>query len=127
MSIEWAWGNLLHRRPETQEFVQKYGLKNFKVSGCIFGLKSIAEKTLGQPLCKAWGIWTNNPLLLFALDGSHVRCQGGHSRVCVEGKDTKHSGIYPDAFAKYINTVITTPISELHKMAETGNWPIVGR
>ena len=127
MSIEWAWSNEYHGIAKTKKFVNEYGMTKFKVSGCQFGLASIVNKTLGLPLCKAWGIWSNNPSLSFALDGPHVRCQGGHPSTKVEGESTAHSGVYPDDFAKYINTVMTTPISDLQNMAASGEWPIVGR
>ena len=127
ISIEWAWGNKLHDIKKTKKLIGQYGLKSFKVSGCRFGLASIVSKTRGQPLCKAWRIWTNNPSLSAGLDGRHVICQGGHPSTPVSGADTAHSGTYPDGFAKFVNKVITTPLDELQLMATNNSWPVVGK
>lgn len=126
LSIEWAWRNQLHRLSETKKFVSKYGMRKHMVAGCKFGLASIVKRTFGHPVCKAWAVWSNNPKLSMALDGPHVRCQGGHGYLAVSGQNTAHSGNYPDAFAKFVHLALATPIDELRKMASSSQWPVVG-
>ena len=88
------------------------------------GLKAIIKATLGQPLCKAWGIWTNNASLALALDGPHVRCQGGHVSIPVVGKNTAHTGICPDNLAKFINFVLSSTVEQVGQMTDRPAWPI---
>ena len=127
LSIEWALKSRLRREPTTHILTQKHGLVKYSVSGCQFGMVSIAAKTRGLPLCKAWGIWTNHPALSRALDSTHVHCQGGHPTTPVSGQDTAHSGVYPDSFAKFIHAVLTTPIADIEHMISTNTLPVVGR
>ena len=101
-------------------------MQKYKVAGCQFGLSSIIKASRGHPLCKAWVIWSNNPGLSMALDGPHVRCQGGHDYLAISGQNTAHSGNYPDAFAKFVHLALTTPIDEIRKMASSSKWPIQG-
>ena len=116
LSIEWAYNSSLHGKEKVKMLVQKHGMTLHKVSGCRFGLVSVTAKTRGLPLCKAWGVWTNHPVLSRALNGSRVRCQGGHPSTPVSGQDTAHSGIYPDAFARFIHSTLTEPAAELENM-----------
>ena len=101
ISIEWAHRCAYHRLKSTRQLVSKYGLEYRMVSGCSVRLMSENPKTKGQLLCKAWGIWSNNPEILQRL--IHLRCNSLHTRVACEGRDTEHSGNYTDPLAKIIH------------------------
>ena len=123
ITIEWADKSRLHTMTLVKKFAKKYGMLRHKAPGCVFGLTSVASKTQGLPLCKAWGIWTNNSSLSYALSCPLVRCQGGHSSIAVCGVDTEHSGTYPDGFARFVHTVLTTPIEDIDRMFAAGTLP----
>ena len=123
LTIEWADKSRLHTMTLVQKFAQKYGMSRHKASGCVFGLTSVAPKTKGQPLCKAWGIWANHSSLAHALSVPLVQCQGGHSSIAVCGVDTKHSGTYPDKFARFVHSVLTTPIEIIDERFASGELP----
>ena len=127
LSIEWADKSRLHREPSTRALVDKHGMVRCRVAGCQFGMVSVAAKSRGLPLCKAWGVWTNHPSLSRALNSTHVQCQGGHPTTPVSGQDTAPSGVYPDSFAKFIHAVLTTPVAEVETMISTNTLPVVGR
>ena len=118
LTIELARDSRLHRLKYVQNFTARHRMVLRTVSGCVFGLKSIAKSTLGRPLCKAWGIWTNHEGLALALDGPHVHCPGGHARVRVEGQNTAHSGAYPDNLALFVNKALTSTVSSIRKMVD---------
>ena len=124
LSIEWANDSRLHRLVHVRKFVAAHGMIRRKVSGCVMGLKSVIKATLGQPLCKAWGIWTNNASLALALDGPHVLCQGGHVSIPVEGKNTAHTGVYPDNLAKFIHAALSSTLEQVGQMKDRHAWPI---
>ena len=108
----------MHRLKYVQNFTAQHRMVQRAVSGCVFGLRSIARATFGQPLCKAWGIWTNHEGLALALDGPHVHCPGGHARVRVEGQNTRHSGAYPDGLALFVNKALTSTVGSIHRMVD---------
>ena len=118
LTIEWAWDCSLHRLKYVRKFVDDHGMVGRKVAGCVFGLSSIIEATRGRPLCKAWGIWTNSKPLAVALDGPHVRCSGCVDSVAVGGRDTAHTGSYTDAFASFVNRVVTKTELETWRLLE---------
>ena len=89
-----------------------------KVAGCVFGLKSVIEGTRGKALCKAWKVWTNNPSLALALDGPHVRCPGGCDSVAVNGRNTAHTGSYPDQLVVFVNRALSSTESEVWSWLE---------
>lgn len=96
-----------------------------KVNGCVFGLKSIVQPTAGTPICKAWGIWTKNPSLSLALNGSHVLRPCGHPTVQVNGSNIAHSGVYPDDFALFINRSSVNDVQDIsHLIEEHIQWPV---
>ena len=101
LTLEWAWKSSLHWQAHVVKFVREYGMTKHKVSGCAFGLTSIVTKTFGKPLCKAWGVWTNNESFNIALETSYVQCPGCWPKTAVEGRDIAHSGSYPDPLAKF--------------------------
>ena len=117
LTFEWAWTSSLHRMEHVQKFVTKNHMTKHKVSGCAFGLTSIATRTRGRPLCKAWGVWTNNESLNIALETRFVRCSGCKPKTAVEGLDTAHSGSYPDPLAKFLNKIITMPVDAVRSLA----------
>ena len=73
------------------------------VNGCAVGLKSICRPTEGEPLCKAWGFWTNNARLAHGLQGPEVTSDKTHRYIAVQGMDTKHSGCYPKHISLALN------------------------
>ena len=56
LTITWAKDSRLHPLKYVQDFTARHRMVLRKVSGCVFGLKSIAKATLGRPLCKPWYI-----------------------------------------------------------------------
>ena len=105
MTIEWAYKCGYHRRRETMKLVSKYKMTKCKVHGCAYGLASINPKTFGCLLCKAWGFITNDNDLRNALTNGRSDCvkQKWLEQVPVQGRDTAHSGSYPDELAEYIH------------------------
>ena len=87
-----------------------------KVSGCVFGLKSTVSSSKDLALCKAWGVWTNNASLSRAFDSRHVRCPGGCASVAVSGRNTAHSGAYPDKLALFIKRAIVLPVEDVYQL-----------
>ena len=124
MSIEWAHDSDLHRQNNVKKFVAKYGMKRLKAAGYVFGLKSIIPKTKGQPLCKACGVWTNDLQLARALDRPQARCLGTCPSTPVSGKNTEHSGNYPDNFALLVNAAFTGDMVVAHSRAVKRGGPI---
>ena len=112
-SIEWSHRCIFHRLRATQKLIQKYGMVYRPVNGCAVGLKSICGQTEGEPLCKAWGFWTNNAGLAHGLQGSEVTCDKSHEYIAVQGKDTKHSGCYTKTLAKLIHKSLRLNLSPL--------------
>ena len=94
----------------------KYKMEISKVSGCVFGLKSIVSSSKDLALCKAWGVWTNNASLSRALDSRHVRCPGGCASVAVSGRNTAHSGAYPDELALFIKRAIVLAVEDAYQL-----------
>ena len=106
ISIEWAHRSAFHRLKATRQLVAKYGFEYRSVPGCSVGLMSINPKTKGKLLCKAWGVWSNNPEILNQL--SKLGCNKAHPVVGVCGEDTEHSGNYTDRFAKTLHIAFRT-------------------
>ena len=124
LTVEWAHDSSLHRQTAVARFMAKYRMVRRKVAGCAFGLKSICGPTRGMPLCKCWGIWTNNYPLSIALDGPHVQCPGGHVKVPVAGQNTAHSGAYPDDLALFVHTALTSSEDHMRQMIDMRAWPV---
>ena len=122
LSLEWAFDSSLQRQPRVHQLAAKFRMERRKVAGCSMGLTSVVGKTQGELLCKAWGIWTNHPSLLLALQGPHVRCSGGHRSIAVEGADTVHSGTYPDALARLVHLAISTTADDVPALLASQRW-----
>ena len=103
LSIEWSHRCAFHRLKKTRALVDRYDMVYRKVCGCAFGLSSIINKTYGQPLCKAWGWWTNHPKLAELFQTLATECNKRHKYMVVEGKDTKHSGRYTDELCSFVH------------------------
>ena len=124
LTVEWAHDSDLHRLKSVAKFMQLYNMTRRKVAGCVFGLESIAARTRGLPLCKAWGIWTSSKSLSLALSGPEVRCQGGHPSTPVSGIDTAHSGNYLDRMAKYVIKSLCTSHDDVLRDMGSKTWSI---
>ena len=75
-------------------------LITFQVHGCMYGLKSIVEEDAF--LKKCWVIWTTDHNMARGLKRS---CNAVHRHVRIQGRDSKHSGWYPDALGHRIATI----------------------
>ena len=98
--VYFEWPTRCHgwRLPELCDFIQKcrdhgHDVQRVRIDGCMYGLmaKGHAEPE-GLRLNKSWTVLTTDPT--FSACGR--RCDGGHRHRVIGGKDTCHSGFYPD-------------------------------
>ena len=109
VSLEWSHRCSYHRLAKTRQLIDLYKLEYRKVPGCSVGLVSGEPQTIGKPLCKAWGVWSNNQEVLCQL--SKLKCSKDHQVVAVQGRDTLASGSYTNQFAKILHAAFRSSIS----------------
>ena len=75
-------------------------IHSVKIDGCMYGLKPKDEPEEGGLfLRKSWTVLTTDPGFELACGR---RCQGDHEHKVIMGKDTCHSGFYPNAMGQAI-------------------------
>ena len=118
LTLEWSHRCCYHRLAESRKLFDQYNMVYRPVAGCAVGLASIESATLGQPLCKSWGFWTNHPPVATMLQGPEVECNKSHPIVPTTGKNTSHSGNYTNCLAKSLHRAFRAKLEHavhLHK------------
>ena len=80
-------------------FARGHAVHSVKIDGCMYGLMSLDARSGSARLRKSWTVLTTDPAFELACGR---RCDGGHIHKVIGGKDTCHSGFYPDAMGKAI-------------------------
>ena len=100
--FEWPTRCQGWRLPELSAFrveciARGHAVHNVKIDGCMYNLMSREEP--GLRLRKSWTILTTDPAFESACSR---RCDGGHQHRVIGGKDTCHSGFYPESMGRAI-------------------------
>ena len=91
----WRLPELLAFRSEC--IARGLAVHSVQIHGCMYNLMSREEE--GMRLKKSWTILTTDPTFSSACGR---RCDGGHPHRTIGGRDTCHSGFFPDAMGRAI-------------------------
>jgi hypothetical protein len=100
IAMEWPRACSYWTRPSVLNFVRLNNLVDYDFDGCMYGLCSVVEATLGEPIKKPWRIASDMP------EFEMLRRQCTHTpteHAQCAGKDTKLSEGYTDALARSIH------------------------
>ena len=102
--IYFEWPTNCHgwRLPELSAFKEEclargHCMHRVMIHGCMYGLMS--KEAPGLYLRKSWTVLTTDGRFEKACGR---RCDGGHDHRVIDGRDTCHSGFYPDAMGRAI-------------------------
>ena len=105
--VYFEWPTRCHgwRIPQLCVFIQEcidhgHDVQRVRIDGCMYGLMANGHTgPEGLRLKNSWTILTTDPTFESACGR---RCDGGHRHRIIGGKDTCHSGFYPDDMGRAI-------------------------
>ena len=98
-AVEWPSRNRYWREPLEPKFFAARAFYDALMDGCMHGLVATRTGAVGRPMKKRWRIRSNSTIFAEFL---HRTCDGSHTHVPVEGRDTKPTENYTEDFVRRV-------------------------